>query len=80
MAAANNGGFAFPRPLVVTTQGIEDDAETGMTLRDWFAGMALQGYLSSFAGLEDAGFPSSAKCALLAYRIADAMLREREAG
>lgn len=51
----------------------------GMTLRDWFAGMALQGMMSN-------GFmPRAAKNELdewnwaqASYRLADAMLKERE--
>lgn len=35
--AINNGGPAFPTA----------DNGSGMSLRDWFAGQALQGYVSS---------------------------------
>ena len=42
----------------------------GMSLRDWFAGMVLQGML--------AGEMTSAKHAEQAYAFADAMLTQRE--
>ena len=53
--------------------------EGGMTLRDWFAGQALAGFLASESS--DAGFYSdSAHAANQAYSLADAMLAQREAG
>ena len=42
----------------------------GMSLRDWFAGMAMQGMLAD--GIAHDGAPR------FAYRLADAMLAERE--
>lgn len=61
------GGPAFPRPYA---------GDSGMTLRDYFAGQALCGYLASHsmdvAELRDA--------AQYAYAYADAMLTEREKG
>ncbi len=45
----------------------------GMTLRDWFAGLAMQGLLTH----DDEGLiPETARDA---YRYADAMLKAREA-
>lgn len=44
----------------------------GMTLRDWFAGMALTGILSNNE------FPSWDLAAQQAYNAADAMLKEKE--
>ena len=46
----------------------------GMSLRDWFAGMAMQGYLT-------VGIPTTATygdVAEKAYRAADAMIKERK--
>jgi len=48
--------------------------ENGMSLRDWFAGMALQGFLSTRTGL---GAAPTEAMANLAYKQADAMLIER---
>lgn len=49
-------------------------ADDGMTLRDWFAGQALAGSLAS--GLQCDLDLRAAAC----YRIADAMMKARDAG
>lgn len=50
--------------------------ETGMSLRDWFAGMALQGLISrNVNGIEVNG--RRVKLEEAAYMVADAMLKER---
>ena len=82
------GGAAFP---VVCENGL-GHISNGMTLRDWFAGMALQGRLANShiqaqqekslsdaikAGNEDA-FLGLKWETEWAYWIADAMLKERE--
>jgi hypothetical protein len=49
--------------------------QTGMTLRDWFAGMILSGIL---AGREqEYGIEDHEDIAEYAYKMADAMLKER---
>jgi hypothetical protein len=58
------GGAAFP----YTDWG--RDIDIGMTLRDYFAGQVI-GQLEAFS-LDEA--------AALAYRVADAMIAEREKG
>ncbi len=69
-----DGGAAFP-----TEQGVAPDGtwnqthESGMSLRDWFAGMALQGFLAS--GMPQNTAPDSV--AHDAYLIADAMIKYR---
>ena len=62
----NTGGPVFPTPA----HNLNND---GMTLRDYFAAKAMQGLLASevHAPLED--------FAATAYKMADAMLKEREA-
>ncbi len=65
-----DGGYAFP--LVVPT-GYQS-VEHGMTLREWYAGMALQGYLASAAK----GVRPPKRVSRMAYRYADSMLKERE--
>jgi hypothetical protein len=57
---------AFPNP--------HRTDETGMTLRDYFAGLAMQGLLTA----ETVGGYSNSHIAEIAYSIADAMLKERE--
>ena len=74
-----DGGPAFPAPY--NNDGV------GMSLRDWFAGQALNGSLASqnpksfwaFAGNPDETNSDEAKkgIAVLCYEIADAMLKAR---
>lgn len=69
----DDGGHAFP------TQTDAGWAMAGMTLRDWFAGQALMGILSSFP--EDASFGTAGSKRDLAsdsYALADAMLAARD--
>jgi hypothetical protein len=77
MNNTNTGGPAFP-----TTVRDHYDPETGgqwseyvdpgMSLRDYFAAKAMQGYCT------DPVMTSAESVATLAYQIADAMLRARE--
>ena len=68
--------YAFPL-------GIEDKSQDvrGMTLRDWFAGMALQGELANsdraYAENDNGDVEYLGK---RCYAFADAMLTEREKG
>lgn len=79
----NTGGPAFP--CVCTNDGYEETTGfnhdvipagttcqyRGLTMRDWFAGKAMQSLLSNTIGTIDDD-------ARNAYAIADAMLRARE--
>lgn len=48
MSALDDGGPAFPLPAEVGKAHFDDPmAYPGMTLRDWFAGQALNGLLHS---------------------------------
>lgn len=69
MSTKNDGGLAFPYPEAGFVES------TGMTLRDWFVGQALNGWLASFGQYETAGAEQVAE---FAYATADAMLAERE--
>lgn len=78
------GGAAFPVPQTehVHCKGeIVQYAETGMTLRDWFAGMALQGLLGSCQKEKTIGCQEMANniASGLSYKIADAMLKAKDA-
>jgi hypothetical protein len=53
----------------------DDSAAYGMELRDYFAAAAVQGIL---AGHQDGAHPNIYSLARDAYRVADAMLKERE--
>ncbi len=75
---------AFPRTGSKDIHGYGVDDQEGMTLRDWFAGLALQGMMASpellqvVSSKEFGGDGSApARCARSAYRFADAMLEER---
>jgi hypothetical protein len=64
----DDGGPAFPL-TVPDFRDYENQPQPGMSLRDWFAGMALSGLLASdeWVEVEDG-----------AYKIADKMLAERQ--
>jgi len=79
-----DGGSAFPTYWMdrdSTGEQVVRAQEYGMTLRDWFAGMALKGFADS---IYKNGFPQELDCseprwaARSAYVIADAMLAERD--
>jgi len=83
MARIEDGGPAFPRPASEFTKngtlaGGNDaiDANECMTLRDWFAGMAMQGYCAA----DDDQELAASLIAKDAYRTADAMLEARKGG
>ena len=64
MTNKDDGGAAFPVAA--------DEFTTGMSLRDWFAGQALEGRGYDGWGAQD--------IAEMAYEIADAMLAARSNG
>lgn len=69
---------AFPVPMIEDEEKKGYDVnvnEEGMTLRDWFAGKALQDILANnrLGGRDD-------RIAHECYNMADAMLKEREHG
>lgn len=70
----NNGGPAFP----VTLDHRGCVGAYGMTLRDWFAGQALNGYLASWSDDTDPNFFEPHDVAKTSYAYADAMLAARE--
>jgi len=74
---AEKGESAFPLPAVYTPEGMNAHRqEYGMSLRDYFAGQALQGLLCMGYGKADG--PDGIKYgAETAYKFADAMIAER---
>lgn len=73
--AANDGGPAFPIAYQHKTDGaLFEQRWPGLSLRDYFAASALQGLVVIVA---PGTTPDDAAAA--AYRLADAMLRAREA-
>lgn len=87
MNTPNDGGPAFPVPEIFTEDGdIVPVGSSGLSLRDWFAGMALNGmaanesWSGAFATPEDTEYPENylPEVARVAYAAADAMLKARE--
>ena len=74
MSNTNTGGPAFP--VLHWISGESTGAEEGMTLRDYFAAKAMQGYCSDPDWRIDMDFSDTAHAA---YSVADAMLKAREA-
>lgn len=69
----SDGGPAFP----VVRMPLDPDTilnRPGMSLRDWLAGMALQGILAADSETQSIGFDAAAT---MAYEHADAMLKAR---
>lgn len=94
MGNINDGGPAFPcGPSGMSIS--YDDGRTehqypgspGMSLRDWFAGQALQGILAGGSGwnsvsaevMRNEGIWGDVSTTEIAYRFADAMIAAREA-
>ena len=71
-----DGGPAFPGHFDPLSETKQPD---GMSLRDWFAGMALNGYVSGFlargGAMRDSQGEYMASCM---YEIADSMLEARK--
>ncbi|BDA55778.1 hypothetical protein [Raoultella ornithinolytica] len=69
MSKENNGGPAYP------TQGYE-----GLTVRDYFAAKAMQGWLASYPDNDQHPVSTHREnmVAELSYLMADAMLKARE--
>ena len=74
-----DGGPAFPSPVGIY-DGKTGGAVRGITLRDYFAAKALQGFLAH-SDCKDVGLGNedvTNGAALEAYFVADAMLRARQ--
>lgn len=92
MNTKDDGGSAFPVTRVkLDEKGVLISAtpESGMSLRDWFAGMALQGCVLHgikqwmdfyMDGKNDAASFWQESMANASYQIADAMLAARKGG
>jgi len=77
MSNTNTGGLAFPCPADRFPDGVLDAQRSeGMTLRDYFAAKAMQGNLASMVEGQEFNPSMGAEWA---YKVADAMLRAREA-
>lgn len=81
----NDGGSAFPQPAKHYGDGSSSiPPNNGMSLRDWFAGMAMQGILSAADSDEFEYYDPAVEHAkwvpVTAYSIADAMIAARKGG
>lgn len=77
----NDGGPAFPRSFSVDARDVNnrpDQAQEGMSLRDYFAAKAMQGYLAAGSEIGERARESPDAVAEWAYRNADSMLKARE--
>lgn len=76
-----DGGPAFPEAVAVGPSGDVYPGMSGMSLRDWFAGHALSGWLSSFGEMHPhpAESGTSEAVARNSYALADALLEARAA-
>jgi hypothetical protein len=74
----NTGGPAFPRNILEHGHGVTTTHESGMTLRDYFAGQVAIGAMSEYWNGDRMTDPTFADIAKQAYGIADAMLKERK--
>ena len=70
-------GPAFPRPYSVHVDGQRVWEQDGMSLRDWYAGKALQGELAS-QNAETGEWPEGHEFVLAkqCFALADAMIAE----
>ena len=71
MSNTDTGGPAFPRGEIQTAPG--------MTLRDYFAAKAMQGWITTYPNEAAVQDVNSTGIANFAYEMADAMLKAREA-
>jgi len=70
--------YAFPNISTEKDESgfpVATTEQQGMTLRDWFAGMALQGMLRLF---DDGKCVATLTAARFSFNIADAMMEERK--
>ena len=72
-----NNPPAFPNVNIFTKEGIEVYGHSGMTLRDYFAAKAMQGFIV-YAVHKGIYAPPNDELANSAYELADAMLKARE--
>lgn len=73
----DDGGPAFPCPVEFDPNGqLVSHGSFGMTLRDWFAGMALQGRATRLGNPHEHRDLLASDC----YDIADAMIEARKGG
>ena len=88
MVVIVNNPPAFPTGIITDGKGQIIGGSNGMTLRDYFAAKALQGYISARGWHPDFTYPADFNfdagkraadaVAAASYQYADAMLKARE--
>ena len=68
---------AFPTGIITDGKGKIIGGSNGMTLRDYFAAKAMQGFLH-YSATKSIYAPPDNELAKLAYDLADAMMKARE--
>jgi hypothetical protein len=79
MSDRKDGGPAFPASTWDNEFDKVVDQTNGMTLRDYFAAKAMPQFISLF-GLDSRNSDLAEEIARISYRMADALLSEREGG
>lgn len=74
MSDDKSGGPAFPFQY---ENGRGPETHTGMTMRQWYAGKFLQGYMASTSTMKSA--PDADRVAQHAFVFADAMIKAEKA-
>lgn len=80
MTNKSNGGPAFPRPKSPKGEYTDSDvpgAQTGMSLRDYFAAKAMQGFAANTSVIDSDNPNAISFVVATAFKVADAMLAER---
>jgi hypothetical protein len=80
MSKIEDGGPAFPRDGYVNEYGNLIDLEPGMSLRDWFAGRAVDSVYCELRGVFETEDAHVKAVAAEAYAVADAMIAARKTG
>lgn len=80
MSEKKSGGPAFPELGNVGYKS-EWESESGMTLRQYYAGQAMVGIIANFHNIDKSDYPNmpgGKMIAAMAYDIADAMINEND--
>ena len=72
-----DGGCAFPVPMISEGEGFYEVRSGGMSVRDYFAAKAMAACISADTSSQNHS-TAPVKVAAWAYEFADAMLVERE--
>lgn len=80
MSKPKQGGPAWPSLRYTETDGCEYSTFDGMSLRDWFAGQTLIGLINIAPRATNLMGDISPQLVESSYKVADAMIAEREKG